>query len=112
MYINKNKVADETQEIRNIKTQKFGGLIKRTLEEQLRYLEKLKNKNKDKFEKESNLLRDKINELIRLQEENKKISQDNIEIFEANIETEKKNVSTSSKNKEYLTELYTRVNDL
>ena len=108
------KHVEEISELKNIKTQKFGILIKKRLEDYLRSLEKLKSKEKmkDKFEKESKSLRDMINDLIDLQDENKKISEDNLEILQSNIETETKNILVCNKNKEYLTDLYRKLNDL
>lgn len=109
---NSHKRTEEVTELKNIKNQKFGGLVKRTLEDQIKYLEKLKKKNLPKFEKEIKLFRDKISDFISLQEDNKKISEDNLEIYENNIEIEKRNISISIKNKEYLDNLYSKINDL
>ena len=108
----KHKRIDEIEEIKNIKNQKFGTLFKKTLEDQFKTLEKLKGKNNDRFGKELSSFRDTISDLIKLQEENSSISSDNLELLEENIETEKKNITICEKNKEYLTDLYKRINDL
>lgn len=109
----KNKRAEPSVELKNIKNHKFGNIFnKKILEDLISDVIRLEDKNKDKFEKEVNNLRNKITELIQLQENNKKIAEANLDIFKENLKIEESNIEVSVKNKEYLTDLFERVNNL
>ena len=108
----KNQRCNESIELKNIKNQKFGALIRKTLDDQVSALAQLKEKSPERFDKERAAFRKKISDLINIQEENIKISESNLEVLEENIKIETKNIEVSEKNKEYLSAMYDQINKI